>query len=70
MSDLICAVSRIWTPASPIRTAERKLLIVPLHEAVDKPQMQPVLAKAAEQLANSGLLFKWQCYEGTEKLCH
>jgi hypothetical protein len=53
----------LWTklfrsPPAP-KAAERQLLIVPRHEAVDKPHMLPVLAAAAAQLASSGLLWKW-----------
>ena len=61
--------TNLFHPPPPIRTAERKLLVVPLHEQVDTPQMQPVLATAAEQLATSGLLWLWQSSNGTRHLC-
>jgi hypothetical protein len=66
--DIICAtVERIFRPPAP-RLAARTVLVVPLHEAVDKKEMSPVLAKAAETLARSGLLWKWVS-NGTAKLC-
>jgi hypothetical protein len=68
LSDLIhLTVSRIFPPPV-VRSAERKILTVPLHEAVDKPQMQSVLAAAAEQIAISGIVWKWHCYDGSDKL--
>ena len=42
---------------------------MPQHEAVDKPQMLPVLTTAAAQLATSGLLWRWICTDGSVKLC-
>jgi hypothetical protein len=63
---------RLWTKQfrpSASKAAVRQLLIVPLHESVDKPQMLPVLATAAAQLATSGLLWKWVSTDGAAKLC-
>jgi hypothetical protein len=49
---------------------ERQILMVPVHEKVDKEEAQPILAAAAEKAAKSGLLWKWISYDGTAKLCH
>jgi hypothetical protein len=38
---------------------ERQILMVPVHEKVDKEEAQPILAAAAEKAAKSGLLWKW-----------
>jgi hypothetical protein len=62
----LCA-KLFYPPAS--RAAARTVLVVPLHESVDKPQMRPVLAAAAAQLATSGKLWKWICTDGSVKLC-
>ena len=51
------------------RTAERATLIVPIHDLINKPESQPILAKAADQIANSHLVWKWHCYDGKDKLC-
>jgi hypothetical protein len=42
---------------------------VPVHEKIDKGEPKPVLAAAAAQIAGSGLIWKWQNYDGTAKLC-
>jgi hypothetical protein len=68
LGDLIHLCSNIFRPPPVAKTAQRKLLQVPLHESVDKPPMQPVLAAAAAQLATSGLLYKWICTDGSVKL--
>jgi hypothetical protein len=52
------------------RTPERQALLVPIHERINLPESQPILAKAAEQLATSGKLWKWQCSNGSLKLVH
>jgi hypothetical protein len=69
LSDLIHAFSRLWTPPAPTRTTERKLLTVPIHNHVDHPEAQPVLAAAADIIANSGIVYKWLCHDGSLKLC-
>jgi hypothetical protein len=70
LTDLLHLCTNLFRPpATTVRTAERKLLIVPLHAAVDKPQMQPVIAAAADELASSGKLFKWLRTDGNPKLC-
>jgi hypothetical protein len=55
------------------RPPERQVLTVPIHEEIDnqykQAEVQPVLAKAAEQIARSGLFWKWPSYDGTVKLC-
>lgn len=48
------------------RPPERQTLTVPLHTRVDKVESQPVLAKAAEQIATSGLVWAWVS-DGTAK---
>jgi hypothetical protein len=53
----------------PARTAKKQIITVPLHQAVDKPEMQPVIAAAADQLVKSGLLWKWVRYDGSLRLC-
>jgi hypothetical protein len=68
LSDLLNLCTNVFRPPPPSRTAERKLLVIPIHEAVDKPQMQPVIAAAAEQMATSGLIFRWQSPNGTAHL--
>jgi hypothetical protein len=56
---LFASVGKIFrSPAPVLTTAERKFLTVPLHHAVDTPRMQAVLAKAAEEIATSGLVWK------------
>jgi hypothetical protein len=67
LSDLLNLCTNVFRPA-PIRTAERKLLVIPLHEALDQPKMKPIIAAAAEQLATSGLLYKWICTNSTVHL--
>ena len=52
------------------RPPERQILTVPVHEKINKTGVQSVLAKAADQIARSGLLWKWVSYDGTIKLCH
>jgi hypothetical protein len=56
-------------PTFTARPSERQLLTVPVHERIDKAESQPVLATAAAQVAGSGLVWKWVCYDGTSKLC-
>jgi hypothetical protein len=52
------------------RPPERQILTVPLHERIDKEESRSVLAKAAEQIVGSGLVWGWDSYDGTVKLCH
>ena len=52
------------------RPPERQILTVPVHEKINKPESQSILAAAADQIARSGLLWKWVSYDGTVKLCH
>jgi hypothetical protein len=62
------------TNSSTVRSIERQVLVVPVHEDVDKEykqaEVQKVLAKAAEQIANSGLLWKWINYDTSVKMCY
>ena len=57
-----------------VRSIERQVLTVPVHEDVDKEykqaEVQKVLAKAAEQIANSNLVWKWINYDNSLKLCY
>jgi hypothetical protein len=68
LTDLLHLCTTVFRPPAAPKAAERKLLTVPLHEFLDQPQMQPVLAAAAAQLATSGLLWKWISTDGTAKL--
>jgi hypothetical protein len=68
LSDLIHLCTNLFCPPPAPRTTERKTLQIPVHEAVDKPEMSPVLAAAAAQLATSGKLWKWITTDGTAKL--
>lgn len=52
------------------RPPERQTRTVPVHEKVDKEESQAVLATAAEQIAGSGLVWRWPCHDGTAKLVH
>jgi hypothetical protein len=56
------------------RPPERQVLVVPIHERIDKihrqTEVQAVLAKAAEQIARSGLVWRWLCHDNTYKLCY
>jgi hypothetical protein len=51
------------------RTPGKPILRVPLHHAVDKPEMQPVIVAAADQIVRSQLLWKWVRYDGSLRLC-
>jgi hypothetical protein len=68
LSDLLNLCTNAFRPPPPIRTAERKLLVIPLYESLDQPKMKPVIAAAAEQMATSGLVFRWQSPNGTVHL--
>jgi hypothetical protein len=68
LTDLLHLCTSVFRPPPAPKAGERKLLTVPRHESVDKPEMSPVLALAAAQLASSGLLWKWVCTDGTAKL--
>jgi hypothetical protein len=68
LTDLIALCTNYFRTPPAARLAARTLLVVPLHEAVDKPEMSPVLATAAETLALSGKLWRWQCTDGNFKL--
>jgi hypothetical protein len=50
------------------RAEERKVLFVPVHEVVDRPESVAVLAKAAQEVATSGKVWRWNTYDGGEKL--
>jgi hypothetical protein len=69
LSDLLHLCTSIFRPPPAPKAAARTILVVPRHESVDKPEMSPVLAAAAAQLATSGLLWKWVCTDGGLKLC-
>jgi len=51
------------------RTEERKVLVVPVHEIVDRPQSIAIIAKAAQEIASSGKVWRWNTYDGGVKLC-
>lgn len=51
------------------RSAERATLIVPIHEKINDRESQPTLAKAAQEIASSGKVWKWHTYDGGVKLC-
>jgi hypothetical protein len=68
LTDLIHFCSNLLRPPPAPRAAARTVLVVPRHESVDKPEMLPVLAAAAAQLAVSGKLWKWITTDGTAKL--
>jgi hypothetical protein len=68
LTDLLHLCTSVFRPPAAPKAGERKLLIVPLHDSVDQPQMVPVLALAAAQLATSGKLWKWITTDGTAKL--
>jgi hypothetical protein len=68
LTDLLHLCTNIFRPPPAPRPGERKLLTVPLHDSVDKPEMSPVLALAAAQMASSGLLWKWVSTDGTANL--
>jgi hypothetical protein len=75
LTDMLFAtVGRIFHPPAVPRTAERKCLTVPIHEHIDhqhrQEQVQAVLAKAAEEIAASGLVYKWISYNGMVTLSY
>src|ERR1700730_1638684 len=59
-----------WLRHPTGRTSGKPILTVPLHQAVDRPEMQPVIAAAADQIVRSRLLWKWVRYDGSLRLCH
>jgi hypothetical protein len=73
LSDLIHLASNLFRPpASTTPKAERQILIVPLHGRINQQQGDTpvVLARAAEQLARSGLLWKWIGIDGKPRLVY
>jgi hypothetical protein len=68
LTDLISLCTSVFRPPPAAKAVDRKPLVVPQHESVDKPQMSPVLALAAAQLATSGKLWKWISTNGSAKL--
>ena len=69
LTDLLHVCTSVFRPPPAPKAAARPVLVVPRHEFADKPEMSPVLAVAAAQLAASGLLWKWVSTDGTPKLC-
>jgi hypothetical protein len=71
LTDLINCVSRLWNPPVTNQKTERPILTVPVHRQINNQQGEaPVaLAKAAAQIAGSGLVWKWICTDGRPKLC-
>jgi hypothetical protein len=72
LTDLLAATANLFRPP-PVTTPRvaRQILIVPLHGKINQQQGETpvVLAKAAEQLARSGMLWKWIGIDGKGKLC-
>jgi hypothetical protein len=64
---LLAAFQWLHHPAG--KTARKPILTVPLHQLVDKPEMQPVIALAADRIVKSRLLRKWVRYDGSLRLC-
>jgi hypothetical protein len=69
LTDLLHLCTSVFRPPPAPKAAERKLLIIPTHESVDKPSMAPILAKAVEQLVASGKLWRWISTDGKKPLC-
>jgi hypothetical protein len=71
LSDLIAVVQRIWTPPVTNQKTERPILTVPVHRQINNQQGEaPIaLAKAAAQIAGSGLVWKWIATNGKSHLC-
>jgi hypothetical protein len=55
------------------RPPEKQTLVIPKHEDLNSEpkqvEIRSVLETAAALVAGSGLLWRWQCYDGTVKLC-
>jgi len=76
LTDLVNLGRRLFRPppARQVWIAERQVLTVPVHEYINmenkQAEIQAVLAKAAEQIASSGLIWKWVSTNGSVKLCY
>jgi hypothetical protein len=68
LTDLLHLCTNFFRPPPAPKVAVRQLLVVPRHDSVDKPEMSPVLALAAAQMATSRKLWKWVSTDGTAKL--
>ena len=71
LTDLINCVSRLWNPPVTNQKTERPILTVPVHRQINNQQGEaPIaLAKAAAQIAGSGLVWKWIATNGKSHLC-
>lgn len=71
LTDLMSVVQRIWTPPATNPKTDRPILTVPVHRQINNQQGEaPIaLAKAAAQIAVSGLVWKWINVNGKPYLC-
>jgi hypothetical protein len=71
LSDLIAVVHRAFAPPVTNQKTERPILTVPVHRQINNQQGEaPIaLAKAAAQIAGSGLVWKWIGVNGKPHLC-